>query len=440
MAGAILDCAWNFTGNDTKAPFRNNSSQFQGDPNLTCVAGQDDREAVSAASITKCVLILLVVVSSLVGNFFITVSYFQNFKMRTITNTLVLNMSFADEFSAISDIPLYVVPLIIPELLQNLFYCEITTFFGEFFKIASILGMSGIALDRHLYLVKTEKTPRRNRKRWMTRERANAIIALSWGLALVASLPWTLLHSGEHRACPRTIHGLFEPSLTLPSIAIFFKVAFIIMPSFVIYSVLYRLLTSVRRRRKVEVVDDASVFSCSSAERFAVRANARSSFTAIILFAMYVICTAPFCGVVIYSIFSKTPTLKAPSAFIMYFLFRVKASLFPLVYVLRNRVILSLVLQKLGCCTARLEATSVRDHNSMSFVASRPNHIFTWYRQAPGRSRETRRENSDNAVMTANRLKLRVFYSAKQATVHFDTLADLGRTGAGQSVSAVSGL
>ena len=383
-------------------------------------------------SIVKSAFIAVVVASSLVGNFFITVSYFQNFKMRTVTNTLVLNMSFADELSALLDVPFYVVPLLVPRLMRVVVFCEVITYFDGFLKVASTLSMCGIALDRHLNLVKGKNKPRKSRhKQWMTRRRAKITIAVSWFVAFAASLPWASWDSESDGYCPRSRHDYFGPSVSLPAVVVFSKIAFIIVPFLGICLVLYRLLTLVRRRRRVDVVDDASVFSCSSAEHQAVRAYARSSITAVILLGMYVLCTLPFCAGVLYWLWDSSQPLGASFSFVFHLLFRLKATLFPLVYVIRNRIILSLVQQKLDCCSTQ---PSTRTNNLIAaFVVSRSNapssHLYL-HRPTAAVPSESHTEHCDEPVVVITtdspQAKPRVSYSKNNGgAVRFDTLTDL---------------
>lgn len=131
-------------------------------------------------------LSFVVIASTLLGNSVLVFSYCQNYKMRTATNTMVLNHCLADMFLVLSDIAFYVTPAYIPSLMDGDVFCTLSAFFDSLFKAASILSMCGIALDRYVHLV-------RNSRKRMSKERTLLVIAWCWLQSAVVATPWNKL-------------------------------------------------------------------------------------------------------------------------------------------------------------------------------------------------------------------------------------------------------
>ena len=328
--------------------------------------------------IGKSLLCLSVVTCTLFGNVVIVFSYFQNYKMRTVTNALVINHCLTDMLLAISDIAFYVTPAYIPSLMESNVFCILSTFFDSLFKAAAFLSMVCIAFDRYHNLV------RACRKR-MTKERVTVLIAWVWVQATVAAAPWNELIGSDHVArnaitCAfhRTLPLLFEVGSAINALSIVFKIICVIFPLLSIYYVSYRVFNAGRTRRRVDIQHSLSIRRRFSSEHFAVR-SAPAKITAIFLLGVYIICTAPFLVAVIWTMFPKNHFLVPGVAFAVYFMFRLKGSLFPLIYITRNRVVLNSI-QKLACC-----CKSRAPFSSQAFVTGDPrNQDWKKHLNGPG--------------------------------------------------------
>ena len=313
----------------------------------------------------KAVLSILVIFSTIVGNLVITLSFVQNFKMRTVTNTMVLNNCIADTFLAISDVAFYLVPAYIPSMMDSDVLCTFSAFFDSLFKIACVLSMVGIALDRYLHLV---RLPRKR----LNRKQAKMAILWCWLQSMVAATPWEKLArsedtDGARRHLCKSLPRLFEPGPSTSILPGFLKVACILLPLLIVYYMSVRIFRAIRRRRKVEI-EHPRVVNLTSGERFVVHAYARSSVIAITLFGIYIACTAPFASAIILSLFPLKREMSAAESFVVYFSFRMKGSLFPLLFILRNAAVLASLKNIFGCkyrrkTTLRLQAFVIPDQN-----------------------------------------------------------------------------
>ena len=336
--------------------------------------------------------------------------------MRTATNTMVLNHCLADTFLVLSDIAFYVTPAYIPSLMDGDVFCTLSAFFDNLFKAASILSMCGIALDRHVHLV-------RNSRKRMSKERTMVVITWCWLQSAVVATPWNKLARLEKivnkGALCHTLPRLFEAGLPLKALSVFYKMVSVLLPLLGICYVSYRVFSTVRRRRKVKTHEGSlQVARRVPSESFVTRAHARSPITAIILLLVYILCMTPFFVAIVWTMFPKTRVLAPGTAFAVYFLFRLKGSLLPILYILRNRFVLS-YLHKLVCCSFAKKAGIAEYSNA--FVTNNLGGRAEWNWVSP---RQARGGNGFNR--RGVRQESRVFYGVKTLTVTFD-FTDLKR-------------
>lgn len=307
----------------------------------------------------KATVMLFAIGVAVLGNFFIIFTYCKNFKMRTITNTLVVNLCAADLLSSIFDLPFWLSMTLGSTTVYNkLTLCRILFSFEDLFHIVAILTMCGIAVDRYVTLVK-------GLRRLMTHRRAHLLIVWSWIQAVISAAPWNLIHKLTGRKRCSTFSHFYEPSIRFEVFNIFFKVINIVFPFLVCYYVFYRIIQAVRGRSKVNI-DNNYVSRNYSAERFAVDAYKRSSKTAIILFLMFFICTFPYLCATLWSLITSD-RVGFGIGFITYFIFILKRSLFPAIYIFRNRVIWSYIQETLTCAFCRGNDSSSRQ-DSLAYV------------------------------------------------------------------------
>lgn len=338
---------------------------------------------------------------TLVGNVIIVFSYFQNYKMRTVTNTMVLNHCFTDILIAMSDIAFYGAPAYIPSLMENDVFCTLSTFFDSLFKVASFLSMFCIALDRYINLV-------RARRRRMTKEIVKALFAWVWIQSLLMAAPWDkLAMSGEVKIkCAFLLPLLFEAGSAIQALSIVFKIICVLFPILSVYYISYRVFSSGRRRRRVDVEHGSGLRRRFASELNTAR-SAPAEITARLLLGVYTVCTAPFLAAIIWTIFRKNQVLVPGLAFAVYFMFRLKGSLFPIIYITRNRVVLHSI-QKLVCCTSSVSGSA------KAFVVDDPQNQYLarhFSAPAPG-NRCNRRQGSAREA--------RIFFGARSGSVKFD--------------------
>ena len=355
----------NSTGNNSM-PWRSN-----GDGDLN--SGNIDLSAPARG----CLMIFNIILA-IFGNFFIILTYLRNFKMRTTTNTLVVSLCISDMLSALADTPFWISVLAKESLYSNSVVCQIMLSFEDFFLVAALLNMCGIALDRFITLVK-------GLRRKMTKKRARIIVLWSWIQAVVAAIPWCLASRTCDKRCFLLFPHIYEPKISPRIINIIFKLAHLVLPIFVIYYVFIRILNSVRSSRRVNL-ENSYISRNSSAEKFAVDAYKRSSKTAIILFTMFLFCSLPYLGVMFYSILTGKHLMNFKSGFAVYFILSLKRSLFPAIYIFRNRMIVS-YLQETFRCAICGGSSKLNSRNSFAYNSNNDSSCFTVFCRSSCRSR-----------------------------------------------------
>ena len=155
-----------------------------------------------------------------------------------------------------------------------------------------------IALDRYINLVR----PRRRR---MTKELVRSLFAWVWIQSLLMAAPWnTIARSGEATIkCDILLPLLFEAGFTITALSIVFKTIYVIFPILSVYYISYRVFSSGRRRRRVDVSLSSGLRRRFSFEHINTARSTPAKFTAMLLLGAYTVCTAPFLVAIIWTMF-----------------------------------------------------------------------------------------------------------------------------------------
>ena len=81
----------------------------------------------------QAVLQLIIIIVSVLGNSFIALAFCRTFKMRTATNTLVVNMCIADFLSSLFEAPYWITRIAEIHLYINKIFCGVLFAFEDLF-------------------------------------------------------------------------------------------------------------------------------------------------------------------------------------------------------------------------------------------------------------------------------------------------------------------
>lgn len=313
-----------------------------------------------------------IIALTLLGNIVIVLIYLRNHKMRTATNTLVINHCLTDILLSLSDIALfYRWHAYVPHLsMEDDIFCSVTTFFDSSFKVASFLSMFCIALDKYMDFV------RRTRCR-ITKQCMTVLISWVWLQSLLATTLEKAIFARNKSG--RTINycssieqfSVLELGPSTEAISIVIKLICILLPSLGTFYITYRVFGARRHGRKVDVQTQSNLGQPRfSTEHFTYHHSSKEELTAALLLGTYIICSTPFLIAVTFTMCGdEGQPFPQQAAFAIYMVFRVKGSLFPVIYIIRNRIILNSV-HKFACFkfSAPVAATAF-------FVGTLPGHL-----------------------------------------------------------------
>lgn len=216
-----------------------------------------NRTAVEVGGLIACTFIFL---TSLLGNTLVITVVYNNRKMRTIVNLLIVNIAVSDLLNTV---------VVIPRVMtQTLTYpsawfitgtvgealCKIVFFFHDFTVAVSLLSLLMIAIERHNAICRPTIADPNSRKR------CALMILSTW---LVAFLIYSthfytfkLFTEDEGTLCDHTWRPLFEdPSKALEIEFLLVSIIFVFVP-FTVVTSLYTIILI--RIRKLSVPDEAS--------------------------------------------------------------------------------------------------------------------------------------------------------------------------------------
>jgi len=123
--------------------------------NLTGTINNDHLSPESMASkITKLVALSVVVLVAILGNCLVMAAVYQNSKIQTVTNYLIVNMAVADVFYTIIAVPpmyfevFQLYDWCFDSHINRIYFCKVVHFGQYFFMTVSVLTLATIAIDR----------------------------------------------------------------------------------------------------------------------------------------------------------------------------------------------------------------------------------------------------------------------------------------------------
>ncbi|XP_053619675.1 octopamine receptor beta-1R-like [Plodia interpunctella] len=159
----------NATGNDLVY-----SNQFHDEPFIVFLV------------VLKCVIMLFIIISAILGNLLVIVSVMRHRKLRVITNYFVVSLALADMLVAIWAMCFnFSVEITNGKWLFGYFMCDVWNSLDVYFSTASILHLCCISVDRYYAIVQPLDYPL-----IMTTGKLGIMLAVVWcSPALVSFLP-----------------------------------------------------------------------------------------------------------------------------------------------------------------------------------------------------------------------------------------------------------
>lgn len=355
----------------------------------------------------KLTVVVVVTVLTLASNQLIIYAFFKNFKMRTITNTLVINLCIADVISVICDLFFYSVELFHDQLFGQFVFCRVSLFINQSLTNAVVMAMMTIAIDRYFNLVNTSL------RRW-SRKHVRLIVDYVWIHAFGASLPWDLVFSTSTDKALTTCAILphhYQPAMNTKVLSYILRIITVIIPYLVIIYIFILVGFSTRRRRQINVQDSAIVNTqVPKTERFSVQSYGRSTVSAFLLFSSFISVTLPFFVTVMLSMVTDRRWLTNTAEFLVFFAFRLQGIILPIVYLIRNRFIAEYIYRKIPFCSSHFRRRKENVELAEFPTGNTRNKAFVLSK------------SNSRLVKQVNRIK--IFYTANELSTKF---TDIGQ-------------
>lgn len=98
--------------------------------------------------------LLVVMLSSIIGNILILLAIYRNRSLRSITSVFVANLAVADLLLAILGMPFTMASSITHEWIFGDAWCEINGIINSVFCVASMLSLAAVSIDRYFAIMK----------------------------------------------------------------------------------------------------------------------------------------------------------------------------------------------------------------------------------------------------------------------------------------------
>ncbi|XP_076333641.1 G-protein coupled receptor 161-like isoform X2 [Tachypleus tridentatus] len=129
------------------------------------------------------IVLVVIFVSSVVGNFLVTLTLWRKGKMSP-SNRFVFSLVFSNFMKDITIFPLIVTSFIKAQWIFGHAWCDIIAFLFLLVSTASILTTAAIAIDRYCAIVKTMVY-----RRTITSTKSLLMLLLTWTQAFCCSVP-----------------------------------------------------------------------------------------------------------------------------------------------------------------------------------------------------------------------------------------------------------
>ena len=141
----------------------------------------DPRSTVAVAF--QAGFLVLVILSSVVGNALILLAIYRNHRLRSITSVFIASLAVADLGVALIGMPFTLVSSITYTWIFGEFFCKINGLTNSIFCISSMLNLAAVSIDRYIAIIKPLNYPL-----IMTPRKAFLMLLHVWVQALLCAI------------------------------------------------------------------------------------------------------------------------------------------------------------------------------------------------------------------------------------------------------------
>ena len=129
----------------------------QSDNTAATMESEDTRSTVAIA--IQASFLLIVILTSLIGNTLIILAIYRNLSLRSITSVFIANLAMADFLLALLGMPFTMASSITYDWVFGNVWCTINGMLNSIFCIASMLSLAAVSIDRYVAIIKPLQYP-----------------------------------------------------------------------------------------------------------------------------------------------------------------------------------------------------------------------------------------------------------------------------------------
>ncbi|XP_049916066.1 melanopsin-A-like isoform X1 [Epinephelus moara] len=237
------------------------------------------------------VVILVVGITGMLGNFLVVYAFCRSRSLRTPSNIFIINLAVTDFLMCLTQTPIFFITSMHKRWIFGKKGCELYAFCGALFGICSMMTLMVIAVDRYVVITRPLAS-----LGVMSRRKALSILAAAWVYSVGWSLPpffgWSAyVPEGLMTSCSWD-YMTFTPSVRSYTMLLFTFVFFI--PLFIIifsYCCIFRAIRHTTRA----IAKINSQGTRDSAKRFhKMKSEWKMAKIALIVILLFVISWAPY--------------------------------------------------------------------------------------------------------------------------------------------------
>ncbi|XP_049420059.1 melanopsin-A-like isoform X3 [Epinephelus fuscoguttatus] len=237
------------------------------------------------------VVILVVGITGMLGNFLVVYAFCRSRSLRTPSNIFIINLAVTDFLMCLTQTPIFFITSMHKRWIFGKKGCELYAFCGALFGICSMMTLMVIAVDRYVVITRPLAS-----LGVMSRRKALSILAAAWVYSVGWSLPpffgWSAyVPEGLMTSCSWD-YMTFTPSVRSYTMLLFTFVFFI--PLFIIIFSYCRIFRAIRHTTRA-IAKINSQGTRDSAKRFhKMKSEWKMAKIALIVILLFVISWAPY--------------------------------------------------------------------------------------------------------------------------------------------------
>ncbi|XP_006931959.2 probable G-protein coupled receptor 63 [Felis catus] len=259
--------------------------------------------------ILSAIMIFILFVSFL-GNLVVCLMVYQKAAMRSAINILLASLAFADMLLAVLNMPFALVTILTTRWIFGKFFCRVSAMFFWLFVIEGVAILLIISIDRFLIIVQRQDK--------LNPYRAKILIAVSWTASFCIAFPLAVGNPDLQipSRAPQCVFGYttnpgYQAYVILITLVSFFIPFLVILYSFMgILNTLRHNALRIHSYPEGICLSQASKLGLMSLQRpfqmsIDMGFKTRAFTTILILFAVFIICWAPFTTYSLVATFSE---------------------------------------------------------------------------------------------------------------------------------------